>query len=32
VQPANELKIEMAADATAHKPGGDARIKFRVTN
>ncbi len=32
VQPANELKIETAADATVYKPGGDARIKFRVTN
>ena len=32
VQPANELKIETAADATIYKPGGDARIKFRVTN
>jgi uncharacterized protein YfaS (alpha-2-macroglobulin family) len=32
VQPANELTIETAADATVYKPGGDARIKFRVTN
>jgi uncharacterized protein YfaS (alpha-2-macroglobulin family) len=32
VQPANELKIETAADAAAYKPGGEARIKFRVTN
>jgi uncharacterized protein YfaS (alpha-2-macroglobulin family) len=32
VQPANELKIETAADASVYKPGGDARIKFRVTN
>ena len=32
VQPANELKIETVADAPVYKPGGDARIKFRVTN
>jgi uncharacterized protein YfaS (alpha-2-macroglobulin family) len=32
VQPANELKIETAADAAVYKPGRDARIKFRVTN
>jgi uncharacterized protein YfaS (alpha-2-macroglobulin family) len=32
VQPANELKIETVADAAVYKPGGDARIKFRVTN
>jgi uncharacterized protein YfaS (alpha-2-macroglobulin family) len=32
VQPANELNIETAADAAVYKPGGDARIKFRVTN
>jgi uncharacterized protein YfaS (alpha-2-macroglobulin family) len=32
VQPANELKIETEADAAIYKPGGDARIKFRVTN
>ncbi|HSZ00403.1 MAG TPA: MG2 domain-containing protein [Terriglobales bacterium] len=32
IQPANELKIETAADAAVYKPGGDARIKFRVTN
>ncbi|MGB7147526.1 MAG: MG2 domain-containing protein [Terriglobales bacterium] len=32
VQPANELKIETAADAGVYRPGGDARIKFRVTN
>jgi uncharacterized protein YfaS (alpha-2-macroglobulin family) len=32
VQPANELKIETAADASLYKPGGDARIKFHVTN
>ncbi len=32
VQPANELKIETAADAPVYKPGGDARIRFRVTN
>ncbi len=32
VQPANELKIETALDAPAYKPGGEARISFRVTN
>jgi uncharacterized protein YfaS (alpha-2-macroglobulin family) len=32
VQPADELKIETTADAAAYKPGGDARIRFRVTN
>jgi len=32
VQPADELKIEAAADATVYKPGGDAHIQFHVTN
>jgi hypothetical protein len=32
VQPADELKIEATADATAYKPGDEARIRFRVTN
>jgi len=32
VQPANELKIETAPDASIYRPGGDARIKFHVTN
>jgi uncharacterized protein YfaS (alpha-2-macroglobulin family) len=32
VQPADELKIEATADAPTHKPGDDARIRFRVTN
>ena len=32
VQPADELKIEAAADSAAYKPGDDARIRFRVTN
>jgi A-macroglobulin TED domain/Alpha-2-macroglobulin family/Carboxypeptidase regulatory-like domain/A-macroglobulin receptor binding domain/MG2 domain/Alpha-2-macroglobulin bait region domain len=32
VQPADELKIQAASDASVYKPGGDARIKFRVTN
>jgi uncharacterized protein YfaS (alpha-2-macroglobulin family) len=32
VQPADELKIEAAADSTVYKPGGEARIRFRVTN
>jgi hypothetical protein len=32
VQPADELKIEATANATVYKPGGEARIHFRVTN
>jgi hypothetical protein len=32
VQPADELKIDVAADAQVYKPGDDARIRFRVTN
>ena len=32
VQPADELKIETQADASVYKPGGEARIRFRVTN
>jgi hypothetical protein len=32
VQPADELKIEASADSSVYKPGGDARIQFRVTN
>jgi uncharacterized protein YfaS (alpha-2-macroglobulin family) len=32
VQPADELKIEAAADAAVYKPGAEARIRFRVTN
>ncbi len=32
VQPADELKIEATADAASYKPGGDARVHFRVTN
>jgi len=32
VQPADELKIEMEADAPVYKPGGEARIRFHVTN
>ncbi|MGA8311458.1 MAG: MG2 domain-containing protein, partial [Terriglobales bacterium] len=32
VQPADELKIEAAADAPVYKPGDEARIRFRVTN
>jgi A-macroglobulin complement component/alpha-2-macroglobulin family protein/carboxypeptidase family protein/MG2 domain-containing protein/A-macroglobulin receptor len=32
VQPADELKIEAVADAPVYKPGGEARIRFRVTN
>ncbi len=32
VQPADELKIETTADAAVYKPGGEARVRFRVTN
>jgi uncharacterized protein YfaS (alpha-2-macroglobulin family) len=32
VQPADELKIEATTNATVYKPGGEARILFRVTN
>jgi hypothetical protein len=32
VQPANELKVETAADAAEYKPGAEARIRFKVTN
>ena len=32
MQPADELKIETVADSSSYKPGGEARIKFRVTN
>jgi uncharacterized protein YfaS (alpha-2-macroglobulin family) len=32
VQPADDLKIEATADAAVYKPGGDARVNFRVTN
>ncbi|HEV2964795.1 MAG TPA: MG2 domain-containing protein [Candidatus Angelobacter sp.] len=32
VQPADELKIETVADSAVYKPGGEARISFRVTN
>ena len=32
VQPADELRIQTASNASVYKPGGDARIKFRVTN
>jgi hypothetical protein len=32
VQPADELKIETYSDARAYKPGGEARIKFLVTD
>jgi hypothetical protein len=32
VQPADELKITAVADAPVYKPGGEARIRFRVTN
>jgi uncharacterized protein YfaS (alpha-2-macroglobulin family) len=32
VQPADELKIETTADAAEYKPGGEARVRFKVTN
>jgi hypothetical protein len=32
VQPADELNIDAVADAPVYKPGGEARIRFRVSN
>ncbi len=32
VQPADELHIETTADAAQYQPGGEARIRFKVTN
>ena len=32
MQPADELKIETVADAPVYKPGGEAQIRFHVTN
>jgi uncharacterized protein YfaS (alpha-2-macroglobulin family) len=32
VQPADELRIDAVADAPVYKPGGEARMRFRVTN
>ena len=32
VQPAEELKIDTVADAPVYKPGGEARLRFRVTD
>jgi uncharacterized protein YfaS (alpha-2-macroglobulin family) len=32
VQPGDELKIDAVADAPVYKPGGEARVRFRVTN
>ncbi|MGO8787125.1 MAG: MG2 domain-containing protein [Terriglobia bacterium] len=32
VQPADELKIETVADAPVYKPGGEAQIRFQITN
>ncbi|MGE5323169.1 MAG: MG2 domain-containing protein, partial [Actinomycetota bacterium] len=32
VQPADELKIEAAPELAVYRPGGDARVRFRVTN
>jgi uncharacterized protein YfaS (alpha-2-macroglobulin family) len=32
VQPAEELRVEAAADATSYLPGSEARVRFHVTN
>jgi uncharacterized protein YfaS (alpha-2-macroglobulin family) len=32
IEPANELKIQTAADAVEYKPGAEARIRFKVRN
>ena len=32
VRPADELKIDAVTDAPVYKPGGEARIRFHVTN
>ncbi len=32
VQPADELKIEATSDAAVYRPGGEARIRFHVSN
>jgi uncharacterized protein YfaS (alpha-2-macroglobulin family) len=32
VQPMDELKIEAEADAPVYKPGGEAQVRFHVTN
>jgi hypothetical protein len=32
VQPAEELKIEAAADKAEYKPGSEARLRFHITN
>ena len=32
VHPADDLKIEASTDAALYKPGGEARVNFRVTN
>ncbi len=32
VQPADELKVEAAAELPVYRPGDDARIRFQVTN
>ncbi|MGA2649186.1 MAG: MG2 domain-containing protein [Terracidiphilus sp.] len=32
VQPADELKIETAADSPVYRPGSEARVRFHVTN
>jgi uncharacterized protein YfaS (alpha-2-macroglobulin family) len=32
VQPADKLRVEATADAESYRPGGEARVHFRVTN
>ena len=32
VQPADELRIETTTDAAQYQPGGEARVRFKVTN
>ena len=32
VQPADELHVDAVADATSYLPGGEARVRFHVTN
>jgi hypothetical protein len=32
VQPADELRVETTADAAEYKPGGEAHVRFKVTN
>jgi hypothetical protein len=32
IQPADELRVETTADAAEYKPGGEAHVRFKVTN